>query len=56
MPFLDSIKIDEFIDSLNVQIPSKEKFLQLNRIFPINQKTKIKTINWDAALFINCKV
>ena len=35
MPFLDSIKIDQFINSLNVQIPSKEKFLQLTRIFPI---------------------
>ena len=35
MPFLDSIRIDQFINSLNVQTPSKEKFLQLARIFPI---------------------
>ena len=52
MPFLDSIKIDEFIDSLNVQIPSKEKFLQLNRIFPINQKTKIKIINYERGMLL----
>ena len=52
MPFLDSIKTDEFIDSLNVQIPSKEKFLQLNRIFPINQKTKIKIINYERGMLL----
>jgi len=52
MPFLDSIKIDEFIDSLNVQIPSKEKFLQLTRIFPISQKTKIKTINYERGILL----
>ena len=52
MPFLDSIKIDEFIDSLNVQIPSKEKFLQLTRIFPINQKTKIKIINYERGILL----
>ena len=32
MPFLDSVKIDPFIDSLNVQIPSKEKFCNENGI------------------------
>jgi len=52
MPFLDSIKIDEFIDSLNVQIPSKEKFLRLTRIFPISQKTKIKTINYERGILL----
>jgi len=52
MPFLDSIKINEFIDSLNVQIPSREKFLQLNRIFPISQKTKIKTINYERGMLL----
>ena len=52
MPFLDSIKIDEFIDSLNVQIPSKEKFLQLTRIFPISQKTKIKIINYERGILL----
>ena len=52
MPFLDSIKIDEFIDSLNVQIPSKEKFLQLTRIFPINQKTKIKITNYERGILL----
>ena len=52
MPFLDSIKIDEFIDSLNVQIPSKEKFLQLTRIFQISQKAKIKTINYERGILL----
>ena len=51
MPFLDSIKIDEFIDSLNVQIPSKEKFLQLTRIFPISQNT-IKSINYERGILL----
>ena len=36
MPFLNSIKIEQFIDSLNVKIPSKEKFLELAHIFPIS--------------------
>ena len=52
MPFLDSIKINEFIGSLNVQIPSKEKFLQLNRVFPISEKTKIRTINYERGILL----
>jgi predicted O-methyltransferase YrrM len=52
MPSFDSIKIYEFIDSLNVQIPSKEKFLQLNRIFPISQKTGIKTFNYERGILL----
>ena len=36
MPFLNSIKIEQFIDSLDVKIPSKEKFLELTHIFPIS--------------------
>ena len=52
MPSFDSIKIYEFIDSLNVQIPSKEKFLQLNRIFQISQKAKIKTINYERGILL----
>ena len=51
MPFLDSIKIDEFIDSLNVQIPSKEKFLQLTSVLPISQNT-IKTINYERGILL----
>ena len=35
MPFLDPIKIEQLINSLNIQIPSKEKFLKLTHIFPI---------------------
>ena len=52
MPFLDSIKTDEFIDSLNVQIPSKEKFLQLNRIFPINKEDTTKTKNYERGMLL----
>ena len=53
MPFLDSIKIDEFIDSLNVQIPSKEKFLQLTRIFPINPRRKSDPIiNYERGILL----
>jgi len=33
---LNSIKIEQFIDSLDVKIPSKEKFLELTHIFPIS--------------------
>ena len=33
---MNSIKIEQFIDSLNVKIPSKEKFLELAHIFPIS--------------------
>ena len=36
MPFLNSVKIEQFIDSLNVKTPSKEKFLELAHIFPIS--------------------
>ena len=53
MPFLDSIKIDEFIDSLNVQIPSKEKFLQLTRIFPIYpQLESDPIINYERGILL----
>ena len=33
---MNSIKIEQFIDSLDVKIPSKEKFLELAHIFPIS--------------------
>ena len=36
MPFLNSVKIEQFIDSLDVKIPLKEKFLELTHIFPIS--------------------
>ena len=36
MPCLNSVKIDQFIDSLDVKIPPKEKFLELAHIFPIS--------------------
>ena len=53
MPFLDSIKIDQFINSLNVQIPSKEKFLQLTRIFPIYPQLKSDPIiNYERGILL----
>jgi len=33
---LNSVKIDQFIDSLDVKTPLKEKFLELTHIFPIS--------------------
>ena len=33
---MNSVKIDQFIDSLDVKIPPKEKFLELTHIFPIS--------------------
>ena len=33
---MNSVKIEQFIDSLDVKIPSKEKFLELTHIFPIS--------------------
>lgn len=36
MPFLNSVKIEQFIDSLDIKIPPKEKFLELTHIFPIS--------------------
>ena len=36
MPFLNSVKIEQFIDSLDVKTPLKEKFLELTHIFPIS--------------------
>jgi hypothetical protein len=33
---LNSVKIDQFIDSLDVKTPPKEKFLELTHIFPIS--------------------
>lgn len=36
MPFLNSVKIAQFIDSLDVKTPPKEKFLELTHIFPIS--------------------
>ena len=54
MPFLDTIKIDQFINSLNVQIPSKEKFLQLGYIFPISPRY-FKTIGKSKCPIVNYK-
>ena len=36
MSFLNSVKIEQFIDSLDVKTPPKEKFLELTHIFPIS--------------------
>ena len=36
MPVSNSITIEKFIDSLNVETPSKNKFFELSHIFPVN--------------------
>ena len=33
---MNSVKIEQFIDSLDIKIPPKEKFLELTHIFPIS--------------------
>ena len=53
MPFLDPIKIDQLINSLNIQIPSKEKFLQLTRIFPIYPQLESNpVINYERGILL----
>jgi len=44
LPFLNSVRIDQFTNSLNVEVPSKEKFLQLSHIFPIYPKMESNPI------------
>ena len=43
MPFLDSINIEKFIESLDMEIPPTENFLQLSKIFTINPQ-RMKSI------------
>ena len=53
MPFLDPVKIDQLINSLNIQIPSKEKFLQLTRIFPIYPQLESNpAINYERGILL----
>ena len=53
MPFLDPIKIEQLINSLNIQIPSKEKFLQLTRIFPIYPQLESNpVINYERGILL----
>ena len=53
MPFLDSVKIEQFINSLNVQIPSKEKFQQLTNIFPIYPELESNPImNYERGMLL----
>ena len=53
MPFLDPVKIDQLINSLNIQIPSKEKFLQLTRIFPIYPQLESNpVINYERGILL----
>ena len=53
MPFADPIKIDQLINSLNVQLPSKEKFLQLTRIFPIYPQLESNpVINYERGILL----
>ena len=53
MPFLDPIKIEQFINSLNIQIPPKEKFLQLTHIFPIYPQLESNpVINYERGILL----
>ena len=54
MPFLNSVKIDQFIDSLDVKVPPKEKFLELTQIFPINPKLNFakKIPNYERGILL----
>ena len=53
MPFLNSVRIDQFTNSLNVQVPSKEKFLQLSHIFPIYPKMESNPIiNYERGILL----
>ena len=53
MPFLDPIKIEQLINSLNIQIPSKEKFLQLTHIFPIYPQLESNpVINYERGILL----
>ena len=53
MAFLNSVKIDQFINSLNVQVPSKENFLELTHIFPIYPKLESNPIiNYERGMLL----
>ena len=53
MPFLNSVRIDQFTNSLNVQVPSKEKFLQFSHIFPIYPKMESNPIiNYERGILL----
>jgi len=53
MPFLDSVEIEQFVNSLNVQIPSKEKFRQLTHIFPIYPELESNPItNYERGILL----
>ena len=53
MPFLDPIKIEQLINSLNIQIPPKEKFLQLTHIFPIYPQLESNpVINYERGILL----
>ena len=51
---MNSVKIDQFIDSLDVKIPPKEKFLELTHIFPISpQLNFVKQIpNYERGILL----
>ena len=53
MAFLDSVEIEQFINSLNVQTPSKEKFRQLTHIFPIYPELESNPIvNYERGILL----
>ena len=54
MVFLNSVKIDQFIDSLDVKIPTKEKFLELTHIFPISPQLNFakRVVNYERGILL----
>jgi|TARA_B110000014_G_C20082736_1_gene565989 predicted O-methyltransferase YrrM len=51
MPIVNSLQIQELIDSLEVKIPSKEKFLQLSNICPIDPLVD-DSINFERGILL----
>ena len=51
---MNSVKIEQFIDSLDVKIPLKEKFLELTHIFPISPQLNFakQIINYERGILL----
>ena len=51
---MNSVKIDQFIDSLDVKIPPKEKFLELTHIFPVSPQLDFakQVVNYERGILL----
>ena len=54
MVFLNSVKIDQFIDYLDVKMPTKEKFLELTHIFPVSPQLNFakRVVNYERGILL----